>query len=103
MARRSWYGMLMRRTEMPSAFSQRHRVSCPCHFAFQFGSSTTAGPFFLAGRNRACTLLFSGHGDFITLVNVRMLSCLRLLGEAVRWASFGGVAASHSSLCAIVS
>src|SRR5580693_9077388 len=95
---------------------------CPCHFAFQFGSSTTAGraiaplpfpfpfrcpfvfdfelpfdepfvaappfrcalvaaelppieasplvPFFPAGKNWACTLLFSGQADRIELVNV---------------------------------
>src|SRR4029077_5540708 len=92
-----------RRTLMPSFVSQRHRLTWPCHLAFQLGSRTTAGPVALARKKRACTRLLFAYGDAIWLVNVSTCPPEAPFRGGCHTESSGGAVANHSSLCANVS
>src|SRR5579872_4790567 len=87
---------------MPSLFNQRHRFTCPCHFAFQLGSRTTAGPVVRARKNRACTRLLLAKGDASWLVKVSTCPPDAPFCGGRSTESSAVVVASHSSLCASV-
>src|SRR5208337_1220689 len=94
--RRSWYGKLIFNAEIPIRCSQWHNAACPCHFAFQIGKTSTAGPIFFPEKNCACTVLFSAQADSTVLVNVSTFS-------ASSRQSRTSSAAYHASLFAVAS
>ena len=73
---------------MPMRWSHSQRPRWPCHLAFQLGrehgGTGLSTPWrgsrsrdSCAGKNCAWTVLFSGQGDSIELVNVRTFSASR--------------------------